>query len=198
MITLGYLISRIITSSNKISEPRANAVWTRRRRPLSADIWQIIDKADWIRRRTRPRNEASLKHFDGSRDVWSDHLAECSRARTTAKYVSITLSTRKNDVIRPILLRRFSKIHAVDLGPLLQTRAEVYGRNILPPPKYKSFGRFMFEALKDKTLIVLSIAAVVEIAIGIFKIVSKNNHLAIVDGVAILIASMFVQPRSDN
>ena len=48
----------------------------------------------------------------------------------------------------------------------------------------------MLESLKDKTLIVLSFAAVVEIAIGIYKIISTSNSLAMVDGVAILIASM--------
>ncbi|KAI8818278.1 uncharacterized protein EV422DRAFT_176948 [Fimicolochytrium jonesii] len=71
-------------------------------------------------------------------------------------------------------------------------RVAVYGTNTLPEPISKSLIAFMIDALKDKTLIVLCIAAAVEIAVGIYKLVDKHDSLAIIDGVAIIVAVLIV------
>jgi hypothetical protein len=46
------------------------------------------------------------------------------------------------------------------------------------------------EALHDQTLIVLMIAAAVEVAIGLYEIIHHHKNLALIDGGAIIIASM--------
>lgn len=72
---------------------------------------------------------------------------------------------------------------------ILAEQKKVYGDNILPEPVSHTLLEFVWEALQDKTLIVLMVAAAVEVAIGIFKIVSKNDALALIDGGAIVCAS---------
>ncbi|KAI8898209.1 hypothetical protein BC833DRAFT_590681 [Globomyces pollinis-pini] len=67
-----------------------------------------------------------------------------------------------------------------------------YGSNILPDQKQKSFMEFVWEALHDKTLIVLMVAAATEVGIGIYKVIKENDGLALIDGGAILIAVIIV------
>ena len=73
-----------------------------------------------------------------------------------------------------------------------EERKRVFGTNTLPEPVSKSIFRFMFDALKDKTLIMLLIAAAAEIAIGIYKArfapEEERDTLAVIDGVAIVVA----------
>ncbi|KAJ3125088.1 hypothetical protein HK100_010997 [Physocladia obscura] len=54
--------------------------------------------------------------------------------------------------------------------------------------KTKTFLQFAWNAVTDDTLVLLSIAAVVDLAVGIYKAVSGSEKLAWVEGVAILIA----------
>jgi Ca2+-transporting ATPase len=63
-----------------------------------------------------------------------------------------------------------------------EERRAVYGANSLPPPRSKSFLMFSWEALQDKTLIFLIIAALVEVAVGIYKAVSADELFGIYDG----------------
>ncbi|KNC97338.1 calcium-translocating P-type ATPase, PMCA-type [Spizellomyces punctatus DAOM BR117] len=71
-------------------------------------------------------------------------------------------------------------------------RREAFGSNKLPEPVSKSLLAFMLDALKDKTLIVLCIAAAVEIAVGIYKLTKEDDKLAIIDGAAIIVAVLIV------
>ncbi|KAI8914912.1 hypothetical protein DFJ77DRAFT_463922 [Powellomyces hirtus] len=71
-------------------------------------------------------------------------------------------------------------------------RRDAFGANTLPEPISKTLLAFMLDALKDKTLIVLCIAALVEIAVGIYKLIDKNDTLALIDGFAILVAVLIV------
>ncbi|KAI9101221.1 hypothetical protein DFS34DRAFT_462592 [Phlyctochytrium arcticum] len=74
----------------------------------------------------------------------------------------------------------------------LDLRREAFGSNKLPEPISKTLVAFMIDALKDKTLIVLCIAAAVEIAVGIYKLVKESEELAIIDGAAIIVAVIIV------
>lgn len=71
-------------------------------------------------------------------------------------------------------------------------RREAFGSNRMPEPVSKSLLAFMWDALKDKTLIVLMIAAAVEIAVGIYKAIKDDDTLGIIDGVAIIVAGKHV------
>ncbi|KAJ2553550.1 plasma membrane calcium [Coemansia sp. RSA 1933] len=74
-------------------------------------------------------------------------------------------------------------------------RVERYGVNILPPAKTRSFLSLVWEALHDKMLILLIVAAIVSLAIGIYQDVRVTGNTAEddqnvhwVEGFAIIVA----------
>ncbi|KAJ2381943.1 plasma membrane calcium, partial [Coemansia sp. RSA 2603] len=78
---------------------------------------------------------------------------------------------------------------------LYADRVEKYGVNILPPAKSRSFLGLVWDALHDKMLILLIVAAIVSLGIGIYQDVrvtgdtvedSQNVHW--VEGFAIIVA----------
>ncbi|KAJ3131283.1 hypothetical protein HK100_006555 [Physocladia obscura] len=71
-----------------------------------------------------------------------------------------------------------------------QLRRNEFGDNRLPEPKLMSLWGFAREALKDKTLIILMVAAGADVAIGIYKtaFATDRDPLGFVDGLAIIIA----------
>jgi Ca2+-transporting ATPase len=77
---------------------------------------------------------------------------------------------------------------------VIEQQCEIYGVNKLPEPISKSFVEFVWEALQDKTLIVLMVAAAFEIGIGIYEAFfsESKDKLALVDGGAILVAIIIV------
>ncbi|EMD33945.1 hypothetical protein CERSUDRAFT_117474 [Gelatoporia subvermispora B] len=79
----------------------------------------------------------------------------------------------------------------------LDQRQAVYGRNILPSRKTKSLLQLMWLALKDKVLVLLSIAAVVSLALGFFQDFGTPRPpgeppVDWVEGVAIIVAILIV------
>ncbi|KAF3917116.1 hypothetical protein ABW20_dc0106007 [Dactylellina cionopaga] len=85
-------------------------------------------------------------------------------------------------------------------------RVRVYKRNVLPEKKAKSIFLLMWIALQDKVLILLSFAAVISLALGIYQTIqaqksakknpndpeSKEAHVEWVEGVAIIVAVVIV------
>ncbi|KAI3403946.2 PMC1 [Candida oxycetoniae] len=81
-------------------------------------------------------------------------------------------------------------------------RRTVYGVNKLPQRQSKSFFQLCWEAMKDKVLIILSIAAVVSLALGLYETFGSGDHyddegkplpkVEWVEGVAILVAVCIV------
>ncbi|KAK6542160.1 hypothetical protein TWF694_007925 [Orbilia ellipsospora] len=85
-------------------------------------------------------------------------------------------------------------------------RIRVYKRNVLPEKKAKSIFLLMWIALQDKVLILLSFAAVISLALGIYQTIeaqkeakahpddpdSKEAHVEWVEGVAIIVAVLIV------
>ncbi|KAK9718175.1 plasma membrane calcium [Basidiobolus ranarum] len=69
-------------------------------------------------------------------------------------------------------------------------RQEAFGKNILPSTQQQSFWSLVSEAYDDKTLIMLSIAAFISLAIGIYEDYSlpRDPKVGWVEGVAILVA----------
>ncbi|ESK85120.1 calcium-transporting atpase [Moniliophthora roreri MCA 2997] len=83
------------------------------------------------------------------------------------------------------------------LNASLADRRRVYGENALPIRKAKSLFALMAAAMKDKVLILLSIAAAVSLALGLFqdfgtKRESDEPPVDWVEGVAIIIAIIVV------
>ncbi|KAF7720873.1 hypothetical protein EC973_005882 [Apophysomyces ossiformis] len=80
--------------------------------------------------------------------------------------------------------------------PFAQRQA-VFGRNVLPEAKSKSFLQLLWAAYNDKTLIMLTIASVVSLAVGIWEDYSPQHpedepRVGWVEGTAILVAVLAV------
>ncbi|KAJ2183086.1 plasma membrane calcium [Coemansia sp. RSA 551] len=77
---------------------------------------------------------------------------------------------------------------------LYADRVERYGVNILPPSKSRSFLGLIWDALHDKMLILLIVAAIVSLAIGIYQDVrvtgdpEDDQNVHWVEGFAIIVA----------
>lgn len=73
----------------------------------------------------------------------------------------------------------------------LELQISKYGNNSLPEPVSHSFFQFVWEALKDQTLIVLMIAAAVEMSVGLYEALGApvKSSIELMDGGAILVAS---------
>lgn len=81
-------------------------------------------------------------------------------------------------------------------------RVAAYGRNVLPEKKSKSLLQLMWIAFQDKVLIILSIAAIISLALGLYETFgqppehdSEGNEipqLEWVEGVAIIVAVLIV------
>ncbi|KAI6037756.1 Ca-transporting ATPase [Pisolithus marmoratus] len=79
----------------------------------------------------------------------------------------------------------------------LQERKQVYGENLLPQRPSKSLLALMWLALKDKVLVLLSIAAIISLALGLFQDFGTPRTpgeppVDWVEGVAIMIAILIV------
>ena len=72
----------------------------------------------------------------------------------------------------------------------LRHRRDMYGANVIPAKKAKSFLELAWEALHDFTLIVLIVAAAISIILGL--VVEKKKETAWIDGFAILVAVIVV------
>lgn len=77
----------------------------------------------------------------------------------------------------------------------IPTREVFFGCNKLPEAKRTSFLRFCFNALSDKTLVVLMVAAAIELAIGVYKYefssTGTRDPSELLDGIAVLAAGKF-------
>ncbi|KAH3680417.1 hypothetical protein WICMUC_000348 [Wickerhamomyces mucosus] len=86
--------------------------------------------------------------------------------------------------------------------PDLQERTSKFGINKLPERKPKSFFRLAWEAMHDKVLILLSVAAIISLALGLYETFGEPPELdpeghplprvAWVEGVAIIVAILVV------
>ena len=72
----------------------------------------------------------------------------------------------------------------------LARRRAAFGTNVIPATPPKSFLALCFDALQDKTLIILVIAAVISIVLGVT--VEERKEIAWIDGAAILVAVVIV------
>ncbi|KAK7442988.1 plasma membrane calcium [Stygiomarasmius scandens] len=79
----------------------------------------------------------------------------------------------------------------------IMDRRKVYGENTLPPRPSKTLSQLMFAAMKDKVLILLTIAVTVSLALGFFQKFRhprdpKQPPIDWVEGVAVTVAMLIV------
>lgn len=81
-------------------------------------------------------------------------------------------------------------------GEAFADRKRIFGVNVLPERKSKSFLRLVWIALQDKVLILLSIAAAVSLALGLYQTfgheAEEGGGVEWIEGVAIIVAIAIV------
>ncbi|KAK1960908.1 calcium-translocating P-type ATPase [Colletotrichum sublineola] len=88
--------------------------------------------------------------------------------------------------------------HADGSGKGFDDRKRVFGQNLLPERKSLSLLQLAWIAMKDKVLILLSVAAVISLALGLYQTFGATHHgddtakLEWVEGVAIIVAITIV------
>lgn len=58
----------------------------------------------------------------------------------------------------------------------LEKRRHVFGKNVIPPKKPKTFLELVWEALQDVTLIILEIAAIISLVLSFYKPPGGDNE----------------------
>lgn len=71
-------------------------------------------------------------------------------------------------------------------------RVRVFGKNKLPDQKTNGFFKLLWIAYKDKIIILLTIAAVVSLALGVYEALSGGPKISWIEGVAICVAILIV------
>lgn len=83
-------------------------------------------------------------------------------------------------------------------GEAFIDRTRVYGRNVLPPKKATPLWRLMWNAYNDKVLILLTVAAVISLALGLYETLGVDHPEGAppavdwIEGVAICVAIIIV------
>ncbi|KAL4971784.1 hypothetical protein BDW66DRAFT_164724 [Aspergillus desertorum] len=75
---------------------------------------------------------------------------------------------------------------------LFVDRIRVFGTNALPSAPKKKFVRLLWDAYNDKIIILLTIAAVVSLALGIYEAASGQSQVDWIEGVAVCVAIAIV------
>lgn len=71
-------------------------------------------------------------------------------------------------------------------------RTRIFGTNALPSAPKKKFLRLVWDAYNDKIIILLTIAAVVSLALGIYEAASGQSQVDWIEGVAVCVAIAIV------
>lgn len=71
-------------------------------------------------------------------------------------------------------------------------RIRVFGKNKLPDQKTNGFLKLFWIAYKDKIIVLLTIAAVVSLALGVYEALSGGPKVSWIEGVAICVAILIV------
>jgi Ca2+-transporting ATPase len=95
---------------------------------------------------------------------------------------------RRNSILGGSVPKRLSVSEKMAVDNT-EARIAHFGTNTMPEAVSKSIWAFVLDALNDKILIMLIVAAIAEIAIGIYK-TTKGSAVELIDGVAIWIAGM--------
>ncbi|KAF3388158.1 Calcium-transporting ATPase 2 [Talaromyces pinophilus] len=84
-----------------------------------------------------------------------------------------------------------SNSDSVDETPYCD-RIRVFGKNKLPDQKTNGFFKLFWIAYKDKIIILLTIAAIVSLALGVYEALSGGPKVSWIEGVAICVAILIV------
>ncbi|KAL4768433.1 hypothetical protein BDW60DRAFT_197544 [Aspergillus nidulans var. acristatus] len=98
----------------------------------------------------------------------------------------LATSSRSNPTIAP------SQSQSQPGSSRFADRTRVFGTNALPSAPKKKFIRLLWDAYNDKIIILLTIAAVVSLALGIYEAASGQSQVDWIEGVAVCVAIAIV------
>lgn len=77
----------------------------------------------------------------------------------------------------------------------IEKRKTVYGQNLIPPKKPKTFLQLVWEALQDVTLIILEVAAVVSLGLSFYRPPEAERTRKQQHFITIWFPILFIDPR---
>ena len=141
-------------------------------------------------------------------EEWGGVARLCEKLSVNPKCGLETIE-RSSKTPSPTLQKKLSKVHSIDTTSTstnssnlsqskyskvsIQQRQNYFGKNVLPERCSQSFTSLVLQALSDKTLILLSTAAVISLAVGIWEDFNGSKEpndprLGWVEGVTIIVA----------
>ncbi|OAD66839.1 hypothetical protein PHYBLDRAFT_96141, partial [Phycomyces blakesleeanus NRRL 1555(-)] len=167
-----------------------------------------------------PKNIPLLKTFGGLQGIARGLHADIINGLYSSELITtpITLADLSQPQIQSQSQSQSQKISTSPLQPVqtnhstganstsskakgFVSRSAIFGTNVLPPAKVKSIFELMWMAMKDKTLILLAVAAIISLGVGIYDDVDIPEVDAMgntipgvkwVEGVAIMVAIIIV------
>lgn len=124
-------------------------------------------------------------HSHGDFGLSTDETAKLEKTTLNDLQPMITLSP---DAERQVETKREEKIHTSTYkeGSRFWERKRFFGENIIPQTKSRSLLALMWDALKDKVLIILSVAAIVSLAFGLYEDFGPNRPSDLINGVQVV------------
>jgi P-type Ca2+ transporter type 2C len=120
-------------------------------------------------------------------------IDECvlDRYVTFDQATGASISKKRGDV-EPQTVQLKSMTLLSDAGSQFADRVRIFSRNRLPDRKRTSFFKLLWDAYNDKTLILLTFAAVISLSLGIYEAMGGGSAADWIEGVAICVAIILV------
>ncbi|KAG2157932.1 Ca-transporting ATPase [Suillus bovinus] len=146
-----------------------------------------------------PKNLDALEALGGINGLLDGLGTHPSRGLTLPPTAGAGVGTSQRHDRQPLAVHDHTEVQVTDdpHSALMEHRKRVFGENVLPQRTSKSLLALMWLALQDKVLVLLSIAAVVSLALGLFQdfgtpLPAGQPPVDWVEGVAIMIAVLIV------
>jgi Ca2+-transporting ATPase len=148
--------------------------------PKSLEAYAALGGISGIERALRTNAGTGLSADEGK---LAGSVARAVDLARTAKAISESLT--------PIQSRGEAPI-ATGVGDVFVDRKRVFRDNRLPPRKTYTIGSLLWRAYNDKILWLLTVAAVVSLALGLYETVENGSSIDWVEGAAITAAILLV------
>lgn len=122
------------------------------------------------------KNSVTERSHDGEFGITVEDLRSLMELRSTDAVEKI--QELYGDVQGICTRLKTSPVEGLSGNPAdIEKRKEVYGKNVIPPKKPKTFLQLVWEALQDVTLIILEIAAIISLGLSFYHPPGDNESV---------------------
>ncbi|KAG1465460.1 hypothetical protein G6F56_004882 [Rhizopus delemar] len=151
-----------------------------------------------------PKNIVLLHAYGGLNGVAKGLHANTKTGLSPSTVIDSNITLNDITLDHTLIKEQSSLVQPTELtedGKPFHKRRSVFGENVLPVVKGKNLFQLMWMAFKDKTLILLGVAAIVSLAVGLYEDIAQSEYDAQgnkipgvkwVEGVAIIVAIIIV------